>query len=109
MTAGALANVITINEKLLRLITEQTAPRLTVHSNTLFQGTHDKSLGWPDAFLQNFLETSVQSMFGVLILKKEIRFTMNGDAQTVGDLSIAIFTAIQKRQKPKHGSTLAYF
>jgi hypothetical protein len=101
MTAAALANIIAINDKLIRLVSRQAPPDCQVDSNTCLQEANQKSLNWQDKELQGFLDETIPSKFGVKVARKRLRLTMNGSSLTIGDLSIAIFSAVytQKRHK----------
>jgi hypothetical protein len=101
MTAAALANIIAINDRLLRLIGGQNPPDFRIDSHTCLQGTGKKSLNWHDKELQAFLDETIPAKFGVKVERKRLRVTMNGSSPTLGDLSIAIFSAVytQKRHK----------
>ena len=101
MTAAALANIIAINDRVIRLINKQFSPASRVDSNTCLQGQSQRSLDWHDKVLDEFLEQTIPEKFGVKVEKKRLRLTMNGSSPAVGDLSIAIFSALytQKRHK----------
>jgi hypothetical protein len=58
MTTGAAANILTIHDRLVRLIQERTAGR-SVSFRTLLQGQGAGDLGWTDAAQQAFLDGPV--------------------------------------------------
>jgi hypothetical protein len=101
MTAAALANIIAINDKLIRLISRQFSSDYQIDSNVCLQGQSQRSLGWQEKDLQIFLEETIPEKFGVKVERRRLKLTMNGSAPTIGDLSIAIFSALytQKRHR----------
>lgn len=107
MTAGALANIITIHDKLVRLILEESSPKIPLGSNVVLLGAGPRHLGWNEQTLEIFLKGPVQAKFGVTVSRKAIKLTLNGADPTVGDLSIAIFNAIYKQQRPRISSWVA--
>ena len=102
VTIGALANILSINDKLVRLVGQTGSRTVSVSTNTVLQDAKSLNLGWTDAELQAFLDHTVLSKFGIVILKKNIKPTMNGIAPTIGDLSIAISSAIQRQHRRKN-------
>jgi hypothetical protein len=101
LTIGAQANILAIHDKLVRLIGKDLTGHASVGTHVLLQESGPESLRWSDAALDQFLETQVRSKFGVLIRRKQIRPTVNGSHSTIGDLSIAVSTAIQRQHRPK--------
>jgi len=101
VTIGAQANILAIHDKLIRLIGKDLSVQTGVNTHVLLQDAGTDSLRWNDATLHAFLENQVRSKFGVVILPKHIRPTINGTHPTIGDLSIAISTAIQRQHRPK--------
>ncbi len=101
MTIGAQANILAIHDKLVRLIGKDPAGPSAVSTHVLLQDAGPESLRWSDATLDSFLEIQVRSKFGVAIQRKHIRPTINGTFPTIGDLSIAVSTAIQRQHRPK--------
>jgi hypothetical protein len=101
LTIGAQANILAIHDKLVRLIGKDLTGHASVGTHVLLQEPGPESLRWSDAALDQFLETQVRSKFGVLIRRKQIRPTVNGSHSTIGDLSIAVSTAIQRQHRPK--------
>jgi hypothetical protein len=98
---GALANILAIHDKLMSLISRETHSKCPEGTKVLLQGPHGESLNWSDSALTFFLEKTIPAKFGVLISRKNIKTTINGSWPTIGDLSIAIFTAINRQHKPK--------
>jgi hypothetical protein len=101
LTIGAQANILAIHDKLIRLIGKESTREASVGTHVLLQEPGLESLRWSDLALDQFLETQVRSKFGVLIRRKQIRPTINGSHTTIGDLSIAVSTAIQRQHRPK--------
>jgi hypothetical protein len=101
VTIGAQANILAIHDKLVRLIGKELAVQGSVNTHVLLQEPGPESLRWNDATLDSFLEDQVRSKFGIVVLRKHIRPAINGAHPTVGDLSIAIATAIQRQHRPK--------
>jgi hypothetical protein len=101
LTVGALANILVIHEKVIRLIGPGNLPSGIMGTSVLLQGPGMESLHWSDAALRTFLETTVRAKFGVQVTGKNIKRTINGSAPTIGDLSIAISAAIQRQQRPR--------
>jgi hypothetical protein len=101
MTAAALANIIAINDKLIRLIAKEVSPACKVDSNSCLSGPGSRSLDWSEKNLQRFVDETIPEKFGVKVERTRVRLTMNGSSPTVGDLSILIFSALytQKRHK----------
>jgi len=96
-----LANVLAIHDKVIGLIGEDKLRALSLGTKVSLQDAGPLSLRWSDAALKSFLEGVVRSKFGVTIKKKNIKATLNGLSATIGDLSIAIFAAIQREQRPR--------
>ena len=101
MTAASLANIIAINDKLIRLISKQISTGFRLDSNTCLQGQGSRSLDWRDHDLEEFIDKTIPEQFGVKIERTRIRLTMNGSTAAVGDLSISIFSAIYKQKRHK--------
>jgi hypothetical protein len=101
MTAASLANIIAINDKLIRLISKQISPGFRVDSNTCLQGQGPRSLDWRDHDLEEFIDKTIPEQFGVQVERKRMRLTMNGSSPAVGDLSISIFSALYKQKRHK--------
>jgi hypothetical protein len=99
MTMGRMANILTIQDKLARLLAQEGVSNLRIGANSYLQQTHPDSLNWTDARLATFLESIIQPKFGVALHKKNIKLTMNGSSPTVGDLVIAIFLAVERQHK----------
>jgi hypothetical protein len=105
LTVGALANILVIHEKVIRLIGPANLPSGVLGTSVLLQGNDAESLHWNDSTLRTFLEGTIRSKFGVHVTGKNIRKTINGTAATIGDLSIAISAAIQRQQRPRKAVT----
>ena len=101
MTVGALANILVIHEKVIRLIGPTDIPAGVMTTAVLLQGSSAESLHWSDAALRAFLEDVIKAKFGVQVTGKSIKRTINGTSPTIGDLSIAISTAIQRQHRPR--------
>ncbi len=101
MTIGVQANILAIHDKLVRLLAKSGAGSAAVGTHVLLQGSGGESLHWNDAMLESFLEQQVRQKFGVVVQRRHIRSTMNGSGPTVGDLSIAICTAIHRQHRPR--------
>jgi hypothetical protein len=101
LTVGALANILVIHDKLIRLIGQENFRNRSIGTNVLLQSSQGESLNWSDATLTSFLTNIVPPKFGVSIAKKHIKTTINGSWSTVGDLSIAISTAIHRQHRSK--------
>ena len=99
MTMGRMANILTIQEKLLRLISVENQPNMRIGTKTFLQETGPDSLNWTDARLDSFLENAVRAKFSVRVQRKNIKINMNGSSPTVGDLAIAVFLAIERQHK----------
>ena len=80
---------------------EESASKISMGSNVVLLGAGPRHLGWNEQALEVFLEGPVRSKFGVLVARKAIKLTLNGTDLTIGDLSIAIFNAIYKQQRPR--------
>ena len=105
MSVRDLANVLAIHDKVIRLIGEDKLRDLSLGTKVSLQDAGPLSLRWSDAALKSFLEGAVRSKFGVTIKKKNIKATLNGLSATIGDLSIAIFAAIQREQRPRQAES----
>jgi hypothetical protein len=101
MTAGAAANILTIYDKVVRLITEKSGAPRTVNSKTHLQGYGARDLGWSEEAQQAFLDGPLYAAFQVRVEKKHLQPTINGTNVTVGDLAIAVFRMIRKQQRPR--------
>jgi hypothetical protein len=101
VTVGALANILVIHDKLIRLIGPNNIPAGAMTSSILLQGSGGESLHWNDAALRVFLQETVRTNFGVHVTEKNIKRTINGTSPTIGDLSIAISSSIQRQQRPR--------
>jgi hypothetical protein len=101
VTVGALANILVIHDKLIRLIGAGKIPVGAMTSSIQLQGSGEESLHWNDAALRAFLAETVRTKFGVQVTEKNIKKTINGTSPTIGDLSIAISSAIQRQQRPR--------
>ncbi len=101
MTIAVQANILAIHEKLVRLLRKDGPGQQPIGINVLLQGPGPESLHWNDAALDAFLKQQVPEKFGVVVQRRHIRSTMNGFSPTVGDLSIAISTAIQRQHRPR--------
>jgi hypothetical protein len=101
VTIGVQANILAIHDKLVQLLAKTGAGSVSVGTHVLLQGSSGESLHWTDAVLDSFLEQQVRQKFGVVVQRRHIRSTMNGFGPTVGDLSIAICTAIQRQHRPR--------
>ena len=99
MTIGRMANILAIQEKLVRLISSENQQNVRVGTKTFLQETNPDSLNWTDARLDSFLENVIRSKFSVVVQKKNIKITMNGSSPTIGDLAIAVFLAIERQHK----------
>jgi hypothetical protein len=101
MTAGTAANILTIYDKVVRLISEKPGAPLPVTFKTPLQTNGPRDLGWSDAAQQAFLDGPIYEMFRVRVEAKQLRPVINGSVSTVGDLVIAIHRVIHKQQRPR--------
>jgi hypothetical protein len=99
MTMGRMANILAIQEKLVRLISAENQQGTRIGTKTFLQESSPDSLNWTDARLDSFLENAVRAKFSVRVQKKNIKITMNGWSPTVGDLAIAVFLAVERQHK----------
>jgi hypothetical protein len=106
MTTSSAANILTIYDRVVRLIAEKSGAPRTVTFRTALQGHGARDLGWSEEAQQAFLDGPLYAAFQVRIEKKHLRPTINGSSMTVGDLVIAVFRMIGKQQRPRRRTTL---
>jgi len=95
-----LANIITIHEKVVQLVTKETGRAAACRAKTSLQSQEPDSLYLSDAKLRALLDGPIRTAFGVEIAPKNLKRMMNGLNPTVGDLSIAIFTCLRRQHGP---------